>query len=90
MKIAQRHAAKRMATADAERSGERRWGLIRLVLGVAQVFGASLGAGLLLSTGTTRLTLVVIVLTGLCTTASVLLFGGRHARPTSAPPLRRR
>ena len=57
---------------------QRRRALLRLVLGFAQVFGASLGAGLLLQTGVTKLTLLVVTLAGLCTTVSVLLFGGRR------------
>lgn len=75
--------------ADHERRRERRWAMVRLGLGFLQVFGASLGLGLLLQLGVTRLALVVVVLTGLCTTASVLLFGGRHARRQSAPQRRR-
>lgn len=71
--------------AGADRSRERRWGIVRLVLGFLQVFGATLGAALLLQIGVTRLTLLVIVLTGLCTTASVLLFGGRPGGPPGAP-----
>jgi hypothetical protein len=81
--------SKRIATLDVERARERRWAFLRLGLATAQVFGASLGAGLLLSTGPTRSTLLVIVLTGLCTTVSVLLFGGRQARRSSAPGRRR-
>lgn len=60
---------------------ERRLGLVRLVLGCLQMFGASLGAVLLLQVGVTRLSLLVVILTGLCTTASVLLFGSRRGKP---------
>lgn len=52
-----------------------------LVLGFAQVFGASLAATLLLQTGVTKVALLVVTLTGLCTTASALLFGGRRSKP---------
>jgi len=74
-----------MKKVKPDQARERPWGIVRLVLGFLQVFGASLGAGLLFHVGVTRLTLLVIVLTGLCTTASVLLFGGRPAQSTSAP-----
>jgi hypothetical protein len=73
-------------TSDAVRGRERRWALLRLLLGVLQVFGASLGAGLILQIGVTSLTLLVVLLTGLCTTASILLFGGRRSRPDGAHP----
>ena len=63
--------------------------MVRLGLSFLQVFGASLSLGLLLQLGVTRITLVVVVLTGLCTTASVVLFGGRHARRQNAPQSRR-
>ena len=62
------------------RPSERRWALLRLVLGFLQVFGASLGVGLLVQTGVTRVSLLVVTLTGLCTTVSVLLFGGRRSK----------
>ena len=48
--------------------------------GFLQVFGASLGVILLIETGVTRLTLLVVALTGLCTTVSVLLFGSLRSR----------
>jgi hypothetical protein len=54
--------------------------MLRLVLGFLQVFGATLGMGLLLLTGVTSLSLLVVTLTGLCTTVSVLLFGGRRSK----------
>ena len=68
---------------------ERRWAVLRLVLAFLQVFGASLGVSLLFQVGAAPVTLLVVVLTGLCTTASVLLFGGRNARRGSAPPATR-
>jgi hypothetical protein len=71
---------------DAVHGRERRWALLRLFLSFVQVFGASLGAGLILQGGVTPLALLVVSLTGLCTTASILLFGGRHSRSHSAPP----
>lgn len=61
-------------------TAERRWALLRLVLGFLQVFGASLAFTLLLQTGVTRLALIIVTATGLCTTLSVVLFGGRRRR----------
>ena len=69
---------------DAVRSdrpiSERRWALIRVALGILQMFGASMGAVLLFQTGVTRLSLLVVVITGLCTTLSVFLFGRRNSK----------
>jgi hypothetical protein len=59
---------------------ERRWALLRIALGFLQVFGASVAFGLLLQTGVTRLALIVVTATGLCTTLSVVLFGGGRRR----------
>jgi hypothetical protein len=56
-------------------TGNRRWAALRVILGFAQVFGATLGIVLVLRTGVNALSLMVVVLTGLCTTVSVLLFG---------------
>ena len=55
------------------------WAIVRTVLGVAQVFGATLSFVLLLQTGVNSLTLGAIIITGLLTTTSVLLFGRRPA-----------
>ena len=54
--------------------------LLRVGLGLAQVFGASFSVVLLLQVGVTKLTLISVALTGLCTTVSILLFGGRQAK----------
>lgn len=53
---------------------KRRWAILRLALAFLQVFGASLGVSLLFQLGAAPITLLVVVLTGLCTTA-ILLFG---------------
>jgi len=55
------------------------WAIVRTVLGVAQVFGASFSFVLLIQTGVNSLTLGAIIITGLLTTISVLLFGRRPA-----------
>lgn len=55
------------------------WAIVRTVLGVAQIFGASFSFVLLIQTGVNSLTLGAIIITGLLTTISVLLFGRRPA-----------
>ena len=60
-----------------EPRGPRGWAVLRLVLGFAQISGSVTAFVLLLQTGFNRISLAVVVLTGLCTTVSVLLFGGR-------------
>jgi hypothetical protein len=60
--------------------GETRWGILRIALGVLQMFGASLSVVLLLRTGVSPVALTSVALTCLCTTASVLLFGLRSPR----------
>ncbi len=60
-------------------STERRWALVRYLLGIAQMFGAIVSALLLFLTGVNSLTLWGVVITGAFTTISVLLFGGRPA-----------
>lgn len=55
----------------------RRWALARLVLGGAQMIGASIGAVLLAVAGLTPWSLGVALATTLLTTASVFLFGAR-------------
>ena len=56
---------------------DRRWAVVRLVLGQAQMAGALVAAFLLLQRGLSPLSLGVVVGTCLCTGLSVLLFGGR-------------
>lgn len=58
---------------------ERRLGFVRLVLGVLQVFGAALTLTLLVLTGISKLSLGAAIATGLLTTISILLFGGRRS-----------
>jgi hypothetical protein len=62
------------------RASDRRWAVVRILLGFLQIFGASLGVILLIETGVTRLSLLVVALTGVCTTVSVLLFGSLRPR----------
>jgi hypothetical protein len=56
---------------------EKAWAVVRLVLGLAQMIGAVVSLYLLLQIGLASVTLGAVVFTCACTTASVLLFGGR-------------
>jgi uncharacterized membrane protein (UPF0136 family) len=56
---------------------EKAWAVVRIVLGLAQVMGATLALYLLVQTGTSGLTIAAVVVTGLLTAGSTLLFGGR-------------
>jgi hypothetical protein len=58
-------------------SRERLWAVVRITLGQFQMAGAVVSAYLLLRTGLNELSLGAVVFTCLCTTVSVLLFGGR-------------
>ena len=62
------------------RAVERRWAIIRVVLGLLQIFGASLSVVLLLTTGVSPVALTAVALTCLGTTVSVLLFGSHSPR----------
>jgi hypothetical protein len=62
------------------RRREVRWAIVRLVLGQAQMIGAVVSAYLLISTGMNEVSLGAVVVTCLCTTVSVLLFGRRSAK----------
>lgn len=54
---------------------ERRWAVVRLLLGQFQMIGAVVSLYLLVQTGMSELALGTVLLTCLFTTASVLLFG---------------
>lgn len=61
----------------SERGGDARWGMVRLVLGFAQMFGATTGVVLLLGTGLSIQTIAVVVVTSVCTIVSRILFRDR-------------
>lgn len=52
----------------------RRWANVRFVLGFLQMFGAAFSLGLLVFGGITRLALSAVLVTGIFTTVSILLF----------------
>lgn len=56
---------------------EKGWKILRLVLGILQIAGAGISLGALVQTAISTLSLVAVIVTGLFTTVSVLLFGGR-------------
>jgi hypothetical protein len=62
------------------RSAEKRWALVRVVLGLLQMFGASLSVVLLLKMGVSPVCIAAVALTCLCATVSVILFGSRSPR----------
>ena len=57
----------------------RRWAVARLILGMLQIFGAVVSLVLLLQTGFNTVSVGSVVITGLLTTVSVLLFGSRRS-----------
>jgi len=59
----------------AQARRQRMWVVVRSILGLAQMVGALIALTLLLLTGITASALAAVVLTSLCTTVSVLLFG---------------
>ncbi len=54
---------------------KRAWAIVRLILGLVQMVGALVSLMLLLLTGMNAWSLTAVVLTSVCTTVSVLLFG---------------
>lgn len=64
--------------ADPGRRPERRWAVLRIVLGQAQMVGALVSLVLLAQTGLSELTALAVTVTVGCLVASRLLFGGRQ------------
>lgn len=52
----------------------RRWALVRLILGFLQIFGAAFSLGLIVYSGITPLALASVIVTGVFTGTSMLLF----------------
>lgn len=70
----------------------RRWGYVQFILGFLQMFGAAFSLGLLVVSGITPLALGAVLITGMLTTSSILLFrvwkrGGNHSRTGGTNPL---
>jgi hypothetical protein len=60
--------------------GGRHWAIVRLVLGLLQMAGAGISLALLIETGINVRSLISVVVTGLLTSTSVLLFGSARSR----------
>ena len=56
----------------------RRWASLRLILGFLQMGGAAFSLAMLIHGGVTTVSLIAVLLTGLLTTISVLLYGSRR------------
>jgi hypothetical protein len=65
---------------QVDKRQELTWALIRLILGFLQIMGAVASLLLLVETGVNTVSLASVVVTGLLTTLSVLLFGSRTPR----------
>ena len=59
---------------------ERRWAVMRLTLGFAQMFAATCTLAILLQTGLNQYSMAAGTITCLLTITSVLLFGSRRNR----------
>ena len=59
---------------DATRKREIAWAIVRLILGVIQIVGATAGLVFLIGTGASRITFAVVAVTGLSTVLSRILF----------------
>jgi len=57
---------------------EKAWAVVRVILGQAQMMGAVVSFYFLVQTGVNALSLGAVVVTGLLTTTSILLFRRRH------------
>jgi hypothetical protein len=64
---------------------ERRWALVRILLGWAQMFGAAFSFVLLITTGVSQASSIAVVVTAVLTTISVLLFGAKNASKNRRP-----
>jgi hypothetical protein len=61
-------------TPHRERRREIAWAIVRLALGLIQIIGATTSVLLLISAGATKWTLLAVVVTGLFTLGSRILF----------------
>ena len=59
---------------DATRKREIAWAIVRLILGVIQIVGATAGLVFLIGTGASRITFAVAAVTGLFAVLSRILF----------------
>jgi hypothetical protein len=59
---------------------EKRWAIVRLILGQAQIIGATAAGYLLIREGVNNRSMVAVMITCAFTSISVLLFGSRQNR----------
>jgi hypothetical protein len=62
---------------QSQRKPEISWAIVRLALALIQITGATASVLLLISTGASRLMLLAVIVTGLFTLASRILFSPR-------------
>jgi hypothetical protein len=74
------HAAGR----EAASAHIRRWAVVRLILGVLQMLGASLSLGVIVRGGVTPLAMTAVIITGMLTGISMMLFQVLRAGPQGA------
>ena len=72
------HNAVVESTLERSSAREHPWSIVRFVLGILQLTGAVMSLYLLIQIGMSTLALSAVVITCLCTSVSVLLFGSRH------------
>ena len=70
----------RRAAEEVPHRNERRWAWVRLSFGFIQMFGAVFSVTLLVYTGVSVLTLSSVIVTGVFTTVSILLFGTKRSK----------
>jgi hypothetical protein len=61
--------------AEAQAGRKRVWAIVQFILGLAQMAGAVVSLIFLMLTGINAWSLAAVMLTSICTTVSVLLFG---------------
>ena len=88
--IEEEHSPSRAASNTEDSIRERpaltaRWTKGRFLLGIVQMLGALVSLFLLVKTGVSTLALTAVVLTCVCTTVSVLLFGSHRRGGKQAP-----
>ena len=83
-----RIASHALGTGIASEPSIRRWAVVRFILGFLQMFGAVFSVGLIVHSGITPLALAAVILTGMFTGISMLLFqvlklGGQSNRQSA-------
>ena len=69
-----RIASHALGSGNASATNIRRWAVVRLILGFLQMFGAAFSVVLIVYIGITPMTLTAVIVTGMFTGISMLLF----------------